>query len=176
MPSYRYQPYYCEENIWHLAQQFPNGLVAFILNQQKFTKLYYQKAAGNPLYPIYWDYHVILLHEERQQLWVYDFDTYLDFPTKAKTYFEATFHLHTEPADPHCVLRLIEAKDYLQHFSSDRSHMKDQAGNWLQSPPNWEPILNKQADYLMPLQQILNLTAQDIGQLIPLPKWLQTYA
>ncbi|KAK6011314.1 hypothetical protein OSTOST_23607 [Ostertagia ostertagi] len=40
---------------------------------------------------------------------------------------------------PGC-FRVIPCVEYLTHFSSDRSHMKDENGEWIAPPPDWEPI------------------------------------
>jgi hypothetical protein len=38
---------------------------------------------------------------------------------------------------------MIEATEFVKHFSSDRSHMRDKNGNWLAPPPAWSPILKE---------------------------------
>jgi hypothetical protein len=36
---------------------------------------------------------------------------------------------------------VIHAPVFLRSFASDRSHMKDHAGNWIQLPPKYESIV-----------------------------------
>ncbi|MGB0524019.1 MAG: hypothetical protein ACPGJS_13710 [Flammeovirgaceae bacterium] len=168
--NYPYQAFYCEENIWHLANVFPNSLVLFILNYEKTTKLYYQKAAAHPLLPIHWDYHVILLREEEEL--IYDFDTHLGFPVEVPSYFNMTFNIGIEHIDPNCMLRFIHAQDYLKYFSSDRSHMKDEIGNWIHPPPAWELIQGEDENKKLGLDEILNLDNYAIGKLISLNDWI----
>lgn len=46
---------------------------------------------------------------------------------------------HPSPLSVH--FRVIPCEKYLEHFSSDRSHMKTEDGAWLSPAPSWEPIL-----------------------------------
>jgi hypothetical protein len=39
------------------------------------------------------------------------------------------------------LFRVVHAPVFLQSFASDRSHMKDPEGNWIQLPPKYEPIV-----------------------------------
>jgi hypothetical protein len=39
------------------------------------------------------------------------------------------------------LFRVIHAPVFLRSFASDRSHMKDHAGNWIQLPPKYESIV-----------------------------------
>jgi len=39
------------------------------------------------------------------------------------------------------LFRVIHAPVFLRSFASDRSHMKDPEGNWIQLPPKYEPIV-----------------------------------
>lgn len=39
------------------------------------------------------------------------------------------------------LFRVIHAPVFLRSFASDRSHMKDPEGNWVELPPNYEPIV-----------------------------------
>lgn len=39
------------------------------------------------------------------------------------------------------LFRVIHAPEFLRSFASDRSHMKDPEGNWIQLPPKYEPIV-----------------------------------
>jgi hypothetical protein len=139
-----YTPYYCEENIWHLCRepQFAaaEAKVLFISNARRQCYFWEQRASLSTNQPIGWDYHVILL--ARDQHWqVWDLDTTLRLPTDAKEYLNRTFqHVGKAPAEWDPIFRVIEPKDFIENFASDRSHMLDAAGGWLQPPPPWEPI------------------------------------
>ena len=88
--QFPYQAFYCEENIWHLAQVKHSAQiktqVLFISNPQQSVELWLQKASGNPQEAVIWDYHVILLCQEQGKYMVYDFDSFLAFPVQASTY------------------------------------------------------------------------------------------
>jgi len=40
------------------------------------------------------------------------------------------------------LFRVVHAPLFLQSFASDRSHMKDPTGNWIQLPPKYAPIMS----------------------------------
>jgi hypothetical protein len=46
---------------------------------------------------------------------------------------------------------VIDAKDYVDVFSSDRSHMLTADGKWQVEPPLWKPILRNESSNLMEL-------------------------
>jgi protein N-terminal glutamine amidohydrolase len=46
------------------------------------------------------------------------------------------------------LFRVIHAPMFLQSFASDRSHMKDANGNWLQLPPKYEAIVAEGIGFL----------------------------
>jgi hypothetical protein len=139
-----YTPYYCEENIWHLCRQpqfaEAEAKVLFISNPRRQCYFWYQRAARDPSQPILWDYHVVLM--VRQQGWqVWDLDTILPVPIGAREYLDRTFmHVGKAAPDFDPLFRVIDCKEFIDRFASDRSHMLDANGNWLESPPPWEPI------------------------------------
>ena len=60
-------PCYCEENVWRLAyrkwkQQADSKkyYAVFVSTPSKCVCFFHQKASGNPLKPVFWDYHVLL--------------------------------------------------------------------------------------------------------------------
>ena len=143
--KFRYTPFYCEENIWHLAQDpcfgGQDALVALISGEGSHRRLWHQSQAESPDSPVFWDYHVILLIRDRHW-WVWDLDTTLGLPILADRYFPETFlgpGVDAENSD--VTLRLIEADYYVQNFSSDRSHMRDANREWLAPPPGWPAIM-----------------------------------
>lgn len=141
----KYCARYCEENIWHLAQEpvFAESerVVAIISNAEAACLFWDQRLCEAPDYPVWWDYHVILFVKE-DGLRVYDLDTTLPFPIDAATYLRRTFRLQ-ERMPEHIRPRflLLEGDAYVRTFSSDRSHMRDEDGAWFAPQPDWPPII-----------------------------------
>lgn len=130
----KYCPYYCEENIWHLCQEESflslTRKVAFISNKNRCVAVKHQRAGSL----VHWDYHVVLLLKDNG--WkIADLDTLLPFPCPVEAYLSESF-LATEAP----VFSVVDADQYVRCFASDRRHMIDQNGMYLQSPPAWEPI------------------------------------
>lgn len=143
MPGPLHQPFYCEENIWHLAQDPRCGpgyrLVLVIGGTSGRFAMWHQRAASRPDEPIPWDYHVVLLvHHGGWQVW--DLDTTLGTPIPVDTWLAASFP-HQERIRPglHPRFRVLQADAYVALLRSDRSHMRDADGGWLQPPPPWPP-------------------------------------
>ena len=128
---YPYTPLFCEENIWWLARcLLEEGMdaeqmqVLFFSNAGMQILLMNQRAAG-PGQPIIWDYHVVLRASMNDSDWIMDFDTRLPFMTPLEAYLLGTFPLQNElPEQYRTWVRSIPAQSYLDHFFSDRSHMK----------------------------------------------------
>lgn len=152
MESYKYTQNYCEENIWHLCQDPRltdySKKVLIVSNNAKNLPFYNQKSSQGDL-PVWWDYHVILLASKGDVQLIFDFDSTLDFPTSLEDYLRKTFVNHSnwiEKDLPH--FKSIEAKDYLEKFFSDRSHMKSSDGQWIFAPPAW-PNIEGQGDLVL---------------------------
>jgi len=98
--GYSYTPYYCEENIYLLANTFSQDpsisqaweiSVVFISNRTKTVALWNQKLCVDPEYPVLWDYHCVLVlrsrkhdtasslgnSEQSSASWIYDYDSCL---------------------------------------------------------------------------------------------------
>ncbi|VDO49942.1 unnamed protein product [Brugia timori] len=142
-----YTPMYCEENIWKLCKKVSaldelNCCSAvFISNKNRMVPLWKQRAAAAGRDYVIWDYHVILLYSKSGLVFVYDFDTTLTFPCDAQTYWTETIRPELNlDANYHRCFRVISGSHYLQHFSSDRSHMLETNGNHKALPPPWPPI------------------------------------
>lgn len=73
-----------------------------------------------------------------------------------KEYLQKTFQRHEnwKETDLPC-FKAIDSKDYLNSFTSDRSHMIDAEGNWLSAPPKWASIGK---DGGLPLPSLLDFT------------------
>ena len=92
--DYNYTPYYCEENIYLLAESFHhsnaiNGVweisVVFISNDTKSVVLWNQKQSQEPDQVVIWDYHCILMLRPRREsttepAWIFDYDSRLAMP------------------------------------------------------------------------------------------------
>ncbi len=137
--TFSYQPYYCEENIYLLCRDLASGglrLQALFITSTSGACLFFNQTAAPPGKPMLWDYHVILLAGPPYR--VFDFDTSLGFGVDAEEYLRRTF----DPGAPPRVLplfRLLDGREFLARFSTDRRHMRDGSGAWLQPPPSWDP-------------------------------------
>ncbi|XP_043073065.1 protein N-terminal glutamine amidohydrolase [Puntigrus tetrazona] len=139
-----YTSCYCEENVWKLCEYVKDQgtcsldevYAVFISNERKTIPIWKQKSSRGDQ-PVIWDYHVILLHADKQgQSFIYDLDTILPFPCLFDVYSKEAFRSdqHLKPAFWR-KLRVIPGDAYLKKFASDRSHMKDSDGKWRTSPP-----------------------------------------
>lgn len=144
--DHKYCARYCEENIWHLAQDpaFTGAdcVVAVISNNAGACLFWDQRMCEAPDRPVWWDYHVILLVRRAGWL-VYDLDTALPLPVDAGTYLSRTFRMQMQDRMPAAIrprFMLFDGGAYVDAFASDRSHMRDEAGGWLSPPPDWPPI------------------------------------
>lgn len=166
--EHRHCPFYCEENVWQLALELgPSGyLVALISNAARQVPVWAQRAAAAPDQPVLWDYHVLLLRPGAHAQ-VLDLDSTLAFPSPLDRYLETAFAgcaSWPEPLRPR--VRLLEATAYCARLWSDRSHMRDARGAWLQPPPPWSPPLPAGEGW--PLLQLLDLSRPDPGQVLGL--------
>lgn len=144
MNAPRYQAYYCEENAWHLCgdPRLANAEieVAIVTNAARMVALWHQRAATQPGAPVVWDYHVLLFAKDDGGWSTWDLDTTLGMPVPAQRWLDATFLEVLPRLTPR--FQLLSARDYAERFASDRRHMRDEHGQWLQPPPPWPPIGN----------------------------------
>jgi hypothetical protein len=167
----RYAPQYCEENIWHLCQH-PNLLhkqryVVFISNKQRLCPFWNQRAATSAEAPVGWDYHVVMLlrHEDDEPWCIGDLDTRLEFPTPVADYLRQTFvNIDNMPSEYHPTFRVIPATEYVERFSSDRSHMRSVGGGWLAPPPSWPAIHSGPSN----LDDFINVETLGVGNVMTL--------
>jgi hypothetical protein len=141
-----YQPFWCEENIWHLAQHpavaRAERLVVVITGARHEVACWHQRA-GEEGAPVLWDYHVVLASRAGDdagwQIW--DLDGRLGYPVAARTWLRTTFpYADRVPAAFQPRFAAIPAEDYVARFGSDRSHMRDAKGAWLKTPPPWPAL------------------------------------
>ncbi|MDH5388699.1 MAG: protein N-terminal glutamine amidohydrolase [Gammaproteobacteria bacterium] len=170
--DFLYQPYYCEENIWHLCQheQFKNSHVIVIASKGDSFPMLNQRDMENHLTPVLWDYHVILLAEEDTKQ-ILDFDTSLPFNNDIETYFSNSFiDNDLLNADEKPLLRVMPASEYVMSFSSDRRHMKTESG-WIAPPPVWPLIGNSVHN----LPDFLDMSNNDIGDVLTIDEMLERF-
>lgn len=135
-----FQPYYCEENIWHLCQHslYLRGEVIFIASFGDSFPMLCQQGGEHPSQPIFWDYHVVLLRDGC----IHDFNTRLPFSTPIMEYFEQSFIDESLLAPLQIpMFRVLSAEDYVELFLSDRRHMRT-ADGWNAPPPDW-PLISE---------------------------------
>ncbi|GJM88463.1 hypothetical protein PR202_ga04527 [Eleusine coracana subsp. coracana] len=118
-----------EENVYLLCKELirtgvadPGGndlYVVFISNERKQVPLWHQKASNSDDGFICWDYHVICIQ-------------YVSNAIRPLSFGDSVYRR---------LFRVIHAPLFLRSFASDRSHMKDAMGNWIQLPPKYEPIV-----------------------------------
>ena len=142
-PPRRYQPFYCEENVYHLchdpdlADRDPAAL--FIAGGAEGCLMWHQRSAQRRGEPVLWDYHVVLLARDPWEVW--DLDTTLPCPVAAASYLLRSFRPRLavpEKFVPH--FRRVGVAELAATFVSDRSHMRRPDGQWNEPPPPWPPI------------------------------------
>ncbi|KAM3171836.1 hypothetical protein ACTXT7_015788, partial [Hymenolepis weldensis] len=153
-----YTSQYCEENVYKLIEfikenRNPSEIYAvFISNRSKKVPLFFQRNCRSSDGLAVWDYHVIVILRLNldAQFQVYDLDTTLDFPCDASEYWSLALRPNSlYRREFYRFFRIIDAEMYLQHFSSDRSHMRT-ADGWLAPPPNYDPISTTESTHSLP--------------------------
>ncbi|XP_020085757.1 protein N-terminal glutamine amidohydrolase, partial [Ananas comosus] len=145
-----------EENVYFLCKKLisigvadtvgVDLFVVFISNEEKKVPLWHQKASNSIDGLVVWDYHVICIQSKQKQGndidLVWDLDTTLPFPFLLNQYIpEAIRPLSFGHSMYSRLFRVVHAPIFLRSFASDRSHMKDPSGNWISSPPVYDPIV-----------------------------------
>ncbi|OOG69282.1 hypothetical protein [Algoriphagus sp. A40] len=157
--EFNYAANFCEENIWHLCQNPEldhfSKKVLIVSNNNRNCPFRFQKSINGDEF-VWWNYHVILLASNSDSSLIFDFDSTLPVPLSAKEYFEKSFERdeNWKESDLPC-FKAIESIDYLNSFVSDRSHMKDENGNWMSSPPKW-PVIGREGG--LPLPALLDFS------------------
>lgn len=153
-----YTSCYCEENTYLLLDRLhttTNCYAVFVSNRVKRCPVWHQRAARSPNVPVLWDYHVFALAAKGGAFYAVDADTTLDVATPASDYVSAAldaggaireYGLRTAIAIlPPTKVRVVGARDFLDHFSSDRRHMADESGGFTSPPPPHAPIRGSKA-------------------------------
>jgi len=146
-----YCPFYCEENVWHLCAHPSVGpaerRVLIISNAAKRVAMWGQKAGPDPLLPIAWDYHVVLLLRGPDQPttgWrVWDLDGCDPRPRAADQWLIESFRAGLLPPTYAPRFRMISCAEYRRYLRSDRRHMRQPDGTNKQPAPPWPLILGE---------------------------------
>ncbi|VDO59915.1 unnamed protein product [Schistosoma curassoni] len=72
---------------------------------------------------------------------------------------------HVIPLCCHRSYRVIHGVDYLNHFSSDRSHMQREDGSWIAPPPTYECIRGQSSSSLHTLPFYWDMTSNIVENL-----------
>lgn len=140
-PDVLYQPFYCEENVFHLcshpALAGRRCHAAVISGAHEGFVMWRQRAARSPAAPLFWDYHVIVLAEEPWEVW--DLDTTLGSPCPAADYVAGSFRGGLPP-ELAPIFRVVPAGVFIATLASDRSHMRRADGRFERPPPPWPPV------------------------------------
>lgn len=165
-----YWPFYCEENVWLACAQAPAGAaVVLVSNARRAVALCFQRAAGDGIGPVVWDYHVILVVPEPASAgggWtVLDADSTLGARVPASLYLERTFAaIEALPDQLRPRFRVLDASEYRTLLSSDRAHMRRADGSWSAEPPPWPAIEHGPAN----LMRLIDLDDAFAGELLDL--------
>ena len=171
MTGFQHTPFYCEENAWHLCQHprlsAYERRVVFISNTSRCCPFWFQRASPKLGDPIFWDYHVLVIaqHNPTQPWRVWDLDTLLTLPLALPTYLNNTFGPPSlVPPNFHPLFRVLTPEVFLNHFSSDRSHMRTDDAAWREPPPSWPPLVDEQGT--MNLMRFVDMEDAFVGQVM----------
>ncbi|VDM23500.1 unnamed protein product, partial [Toxocara canis] len=90
------------------------------------------------------DYHVILIQQNATKYLVYDLDSTIDFPCEIHIYWKETMRTDIPLNERYRRwFRVVNALEYLKHFSSDRRHMRNDRNEFVAPPPCWPPIFDE---------------------------------
>jgi hypothetical protein len=143
-PAILHQPFWCEENIWHLAQHPAPGdgeRLVLVISGAGGEVACWEQRAGRAGRPILWDYHVVLAAQRDDGCRIWDLDSRLGYPLPALTWLHGTFpcpDLVLPAFQPR--VAIIPAATWITTFGSDRAHMRRPDGTWQRPPPSWPPI------------------------------------
>ena len=174
--TFRHQPSWCEENVWHLCREArfttrdPHAV--FISNARRAAPVWFQSAAPDGE-PVLWDYHVVLLARGDAAWEVWDLDTTLALPVTARRYAELALAAGRLAPPWAQNLRVVAAPDFVATFRSDRSHMRTPDGTgWTAPPPQWEPI----GDGGSNLWDFVDMDAEIAGDVLTATQFRDRYA
>lgn len=172
-----YQPFYCEENVWRFlaldqAARAGAAYAMFITNEERAVPMWAQRASPGLFSPIAWDYHVVALvkpSDEGSRVLVYDQDHTGALPQPLSLWLKLSFPYQERiPQAYQPRFRLIEGAQFLERFSTDRSHMLDERGRWKKPPPSWPCPRGESAGEASNLERFLTLSDPIAGEILEL--------
>lgn len=96
---------------------------------------------------------------------VWDLDSNLPFPCPFLQYVSGAIQpLSFGDSIYRRLFRVMHAPVFLRSFASDRSHMKDPTGNWIELPPKYEPIVAEDGA-TNNLNEYIKMSMDDVGDL-----------
>ena len=161
MKSLSYTKFYCEENIWKLAEHvsknctdFSKCYVIIASNAKKRVPFFHHKTGKvDNMYLQIWDYHLFIIWKEsKEQVVVYDLDTCLPAPIAFHQYVQLSLQLDVMKRmteDFQRSYRILKGQDYLSYFASDRSHMVESNGSYYAPPPAHDPIRTEHSTHTL---------------------------
>ena len=179
----RYAAFYCEENVWWLAQEprFAERAcdVVLVTNSHRSVAVFAQRAGRGPDRGIVWDYHVVLAMSNANrglpggagcrpvasidgEIW--DLDCVVGAPLAARAWLDASFPRRDLPTWLEPRFRVVPAVEFVATFSSDRGHMRDRTGRWRAPPPPWPCIVPGPTN----LDRFLDLDDPFVGDVVDL--------
>lgn len=158
----KFQPYFCEENVWHLCQEPLFGdddvWIIFISNQKRTVATWCQRDAQGDA-PVVWDYHVVVAHDNHGALDIWDLNSTLGVPCDWQTYFTVSFRLQDSDNEFSPTFRVIKRDVFLETFKSDRSHMNPDEVAF----PLW-PKISETSN----LQTFVDMRSDQVGDVVGL--------
>lgn len=141
----RYQPYWCEENVWQLLGEARlegrDAHAVVVSNPTGSVAMWGQRAALVPGTPVVWDYHVLVIVRGDDEWEAWDHDHTGGRRTRLATWLAASFgHVEQLPDEFHPRFRVVDASTWRSELSSDRHHMRDERGAFVKAPPPWPPV------------------------------------
>ncbi|EKX47527.1 hypothetical protein GUITHDRAFT_69371 [Guillardia theta CCMP2712] len=182
--SCEYTSCYCEENVYLLCKQLcqpplsqsvEKAWAIWISNENKTVAVWRQGGGGRAYDEeglAVWDYHVIcaVKYQDRSPV-IYDLDTTLPFPSPLQAYIRRAFRPQASIRSSFRPrFRVVEARQYLENFSSDRSHMLKAGGGgeFVAKPPSYPCILRASGENnVMKFADMCDLTMP--GVVVDLP-------
>lgn len=165
--AFLYQPFYCEENVFHLCAHPIFGArrrsAVFVSGVLGGCVMWHQRAARRPGAPLFWDYHVFVLAEDPWEVW--DLDSTLGMPVPAAVYVARSFRAGLPP-ELAAVFRVVPADELRATFASDRSHMRSRDGRFERPPPPWPTVSPKERG--SNLLRFIDVASPFVGEVLSL--------
>ncbi|ESO91546.1 hypothetical protein LOTGIDRAFT_122098 [Lottia gigantea] len=184
-PDCVYTTCYCEENIWKLCDKtrqmhpgiLPKCYCVFISNLKRMIPLWCQKSSKRSDKRVIWDYHVIFIYKGDPEPVIYDLDTTLPFPCSISEYIDSAITNEDRfNNDFKRLFRVIKAREYLETFASDRSHMIDEETGDYQSPPPKYPCIQT-SECSNNIQEFINMEkGNGVGVVMTLPEFCDRFS